>query len=58
MGKFFNIVKIDQNGRRVLYKESLNPYVANKLCRDLNKELKLSNPHKLRKFEVEPGEEE
>lgn len=54
----FDVLFIDQNGRKVIKFENVRQYDANKICRENNRLLKIDNPHKIRKWIYEKSEEE
>jgi len=55
--KSFNVVKIDQNGKKIITETDLTAFVACKLCRERNKALRLNNPHKIKKYATEEATE-
>ena len=58
MNDCFKVVKIDQNGRKIDYKNNVTAYTANTIAREMNRSLKEANPHRIRKYEVGKENEE
>lgn len=55
--KTFNVVRINQNGKRIIEKEGYTAYAAHKLCREYNNALRVNNPSKIRKYVPEEATE-
>ncbi len=53
----YNVLFIDQNGRKIPKYEDVRQYEASKICRENNRLLKTDNPHKIRKWIFEEAEE-
>jgi len=48
--KTFNIIKINQNGKRIIVVRGVTSYVADTICREYNKASRVCNRHNIRKY--------